>query len=182
MRRVFEYRMLWTLLVVAASYVLLVTLTPIVPRGDGLRAVFLVLSGWAAFAYWRPAKAAILTRGWPDGPHLYALMIFLFCVGLTLNCAIGLFWRLSGQPAHPINNPFFDLWVVFGVVALVISITVPDLFGKGVPPRDKVQLGTMWMGMVVLVVWLVMQRPDLSPLAELVRPITDSGYEYAHDQ
>ena len=33
----------------------------------------------------------------------------------------------------------------------LIAVTVPDLFGKGVPPRDKLQLGGVWMAMFVVV-------------------------------
>ncbi|WP_082172944.1 hypothetical protein [Methylobacterium platani] len=176
--RVFRYRALMALVAVVLVYSLLVPAIPIRPRGDGLRAIFLILSGWGIFAYWRPFRTAMTTEGWPSGPYLYATMIFLFCSALNLNIAFGLFWRLAGQPAHLVNNPFFDFWVVLGIIALAIAVTVPDLFGKDVPPRDKIQLGAVWSAMFILVVYLTLVRPDLSSLADLVRPITDHGYEY----
>lgn len=176
----FKYKALMTLIASFALYYLFVRMTPIIPRGEGIRAVFFVLSGWGIFAYWRPFRQAMFTPGWPSGPYLYAVMIFLFCAGINLNCSVGLFWRLSGQPAYLINNAIFDMWVVICAWALVISITVPDLFGKDVPPRDKIQLGAVWVAMFAAVMYLTLVRPDLSPLAEIVRPYIDSGYGYAN--
>lgn len=174
----FRYRAFWSLILILVVYTLFVKVTPIRPRGDGLRAVFLVLSGWGVFAYWRPFKRAMATEGWPDGPLRYAVMIFLFCAAINLNAATGLFWRLAGQPAYLINNAIFDFWVVLGSLGLLIAVTVPNLFGKGVPPLDKLQLGAVWLTMFALVAYLTLVRPDLEPVAQAVRPYLDSGYEY----
>lgn len=179
--RVIRYRALMVLVTVVLVYASMVYTIPIRPRGDSLRAIFLILSGWGMFAYWRPFRRAMMTEGWPSGPYLYATMIWLFCAGLNLNCAFGLFWRLSGQPAFLVNNPFFDIWVVMGCIALAIAVTVPDLFGKDVPPRDKLQLGAIWSIMLILVVYATLVRPDLSGLADVLRPYLDHGYEYTYD-
>ncbi len=48
--RVFRYRALMALVAVVLVYSLLVPAIPIRPRGDGLRAIFLILSGWGIFA------------------------------------------------------------------------------------------------------------------------------------
>lgn len=176
--QVFRYYTLWSILGALAVYYALVKGVPIRSRGEGLRAVFLVLSGWGMFTYWRPFYRALLTKGRPPDSLLYAVMGWLFCAAATLNCAMGLFWRLSGQPAFLINNAVFDAWVVLGIGALLIAVTVPDLFGKDVPPRDKVRLGGAWLAMFILVAWLVLARPDLDPLADLVRPYLDTGYSY----
>ncbi|MGY2052980.1 hypothetical protein [Methylobacterium sp. JK268] len=167
--------------VIVLLYIGLVRVTPIKPRGDGLRAVFLILSGWGMFAYWRPFRRAMAIEGWPTGPYLYAVMIFLFCLASNLNASIGLFWRLAGQPPYLVNNAIFDFWVVLASLALVIAVTVPDLFGKDVPPRDKLQLGSVWLVMLVVVLYLSLIRPDLSGLAEWMRPWLDSGYDYTFD-
>ncbi|WP_018261869.1 hypothetical protein [Methylobacterium sp. WSM2598] len=174
----FRYRALIVIFVIVALYVVVVRITPIRPRGEGLRAIFLILSGWGMFAYWRPFRKAMLTEGWPSGPYLYAVMIFLFCAGININCATALLWRLSGQPAHLVNNPIYDFWVVLGIIAVAIAVTVPDLFGPDVPPRDKLQLGTVWLIMFVMVSYLVLVRPDLGDFADALRPLTDRGYEY----
>ena len=76
------------------------------------------------------------------------------------------------------NNPLFDLWVVLGSIALLIAVAVPDLFGKGVPPSDKLQLGFVWSVMFAMVLYAVLARPDMSWLADRMRPITDYGYGY----
>lgn len=178
MRRVFEYRAAWTLAAIVLGYWALAALTPYAERGTGLRGVFLVLSGWGMFAYWRPAWRALTTRGWPSGELLYAVMVFMFCASVNLNMAMVSVWRLSGQPAFMINNALFDFWIVLGICALTIGVTVPNLFGSGVPPRDKITLGTAWLVMFSVVFYLVLVQPDLRPLAEVLRPALERGYDY----
>lgn len=179
--RVFRFRLLWAFIGGTLAYALLVKVAPIRPRGDGLRAVFLVLSGWGMVTYWRPFRRALTWEGWPPPSLLYAVMAWLICTAININCTMGLFWRLSGQPAFLINNPVFDFWVVLGIMALLIAVTVPDLFGKDVPPRDKIQIGSVWLMMFALVCYLTLVRPDLDPLADTIRPWLDSGYEYQPD-
>jgi hypothetical protein len=179
MGRVFSYRSAWALAGVIAFYLLLVKAIPFAPRGTALRGIFLVLSGWGMYAYWRPAWRALTTRdGWPSGPLLYALMVWLFCSSYNFNIAIATVWRLSGQPYYMINNSVFDFWLVLGICALAISISVPNLFGKDVPPQDKLQTGVVWLSMFALVMYLVLARPDLRPFAELMRPWLDTGHDY----
>lgn len=178
MRRVFEFRAAWAMAIVVAGYVALAFVTPFHARGTGLRAVFLVLAFWGMGAYWRPARRAILSRGWPPGELLYALMVWLGCASYVLNMAVATLWRLSGQPAYIINNAVFDFWIVLGICALAIGVTVPDLFGKDVPPRDRLRLGTAWLGMAGLVAYLVLVQPNLRPFAEAIRPYIDMGHEY----
>ncbi|MEH3117073.1 MAG: hypothetical protein PGN25_05540 [Methylorubrum populi] len=94
MRRVFEFRAAWALVSVVLGYTALVLTTPYHARGTGLRGVFLVLSFWGMVAYWRPARRAILSRGWPPGELLYALMVWLGCASYVLNMAVATLWRL----------------------------------------------------------------------------------------
>ncbi|GEP11250.1 hypothetical protein [Methylobacterium gnaphalii] len=178
MRRVFEFKALWSLVGLVAAAVALAKLVPYQPRGTALRSTFFVVSGWGLFAYWRPFRAVILTRGWPDGFGLYAIMVWMVCASYNLNIAIATFWRLAGQPAFLINNALFDFWIVLGIAAMTIAVTVPDLFGKDVPPRDKIQLGSAWTVMFALVLYLTIVHPDLGPLADWLRPYIDSGHAY----
>ena len=181
MMRIFRFRALWTLLAILFAYAVLVRLTPIRPRSDGLRAMFFVLSGWGMVAYWRPFRRTMATEGWPPGSLLFGTALFLFCVAVNVNTATGLFWRLSGQPAFLVNNAVFDVWIVLGIVALLIAVTTPDLFGRDVPPRDRIQLGTVWAVMFVLTAYLALARPNLDRLAETVRPWLDSGENHDPD-
>ena len=177
-RRVFEFKTAWLLGMAFAAYILLVFITPYGARGAAIRGIFLVLSGWGMFAYWRPFWNAASKRGRAGGADLYAIMVWLFCASVNVNISNALFWRLSSQPYFLINNSFFDFWIVLGIIALAIAISVPDLFGKDVPPRDKIQLGAVWLVMFVLVLYLVTVQPDLRPFAEMVRPLYDSGHSY----
>lgn len=186
--QILRFRALIVAAAVSLIYFLMVRYTPIKPRGDGLRAVFLVLGLWGVFSYWKPVREALLAQpaalnayGSLTGQHLYAMAVFLLCWAVVTNTAWGLFWRLAGQPAYLINNPFFDFWVVLGIVAMIIIVSVPNLFGKGVPPRDKVQLGALWAFTFVFVAWLTIERPDLEWLAVKIRPLVDYGYEYDSD-
>lgn len=178
MGRILEYKTAWAIGMALTAYIITVAITPYTPRGTALRGIFLVLSGWGCFAYWRPFWNVVKSKGWPDGAGLYAIMVFLFCTSVNVNIANALFWRGAGQPYFLINNALFDLWIVLGIGALTIAVSVPDLFGKDVPPRDKIQLGTAWLVMFVLVLYLVTVQPDLRPLAEMVRPLYDSGHTY----
>ncbi|MEH3117047.1 MAG: hypothetical protein PGN25_05390 [Methylorubrum populi] len=72
----------------------------------------------------------------------------------------------------------FDFWIVLGICALAIGVTVPDLFGKDVPPGDKLRLGVSWLAMAGLVTYLVLAQPDLRPVAEAARPYIDMGHDY----
>lgn len=176
--RILAYRTAWHLGIAISAYLILVFTTPYGPRGTALRGIFLILSGWGMFAYWRPFWTALSKKGPADGSDLYAIMVWLFCASVFVNITNALFWRLSGQPYFLINNAFFDFWIVLGILSLTLAVTVPDLFGKDVPPRDKIQLGTAWLVLSVLVFYLVTVQPDLRPLAELVRPFYDSGHTY----
>lgn len=178
MWRVLEYRAAVTLFGMVAGYMLLVAGTPYGARGTGLRGLFLVLSGWGMVAYWRPFWRALTTRGWPSGELLYAAAVWLFCASYNLNMAVATVWRLSGQPYYVINNALFDFWIVLGVCALTITVTVPNLFGPGVPPSDRLRLGATWMSMFALVFYLVLVQPDLRPVAEAMRPWLDGGHDY----
>lgn len=179
MRSVLEYRTAWLLVAVLAFYSLLVAAVPYQTRGTVLRGVLLVLSGWGLVAYFRPFWRAVTRRGWPTGADLYAVMIVFVCAGLNLNIATAKFWRLSGQPYWIINNWIFDFWLLLAACAMGIAVMVPDLFGKDVPPRDKIQLGSAWLVMFVLVFYLVITRPDLRPAADWLRPYLDFGQNYA---
>lgn len=175
---VFRFRALWSLIAIVALYVVLVKVAPIRARGDGLRGMFFVLSSWGVVAYWRPFRRTMMTDGWPTAALLFGTAMFLFCAAICVNTTMGLFWRLAGQPAFLINNAVFDFWIVLGISALLIAVTTPNLFGPDVPPRDKIQLGSVWAAMFLFAAFLVLARPDLDPLADLVRPWLDSGYNY----
>lgn len=179
--RVFRFRVFWALVLVVLAYVVFAKVTPIRPRGESIRAILLVLSGWGMFAYWRPFRLAVRSEGWPSGEYWYAVAVFLICAAINLNCAVAIFWRLAGQPAFIVNNALYDFWIVLGIVSLAIVISVPNLFGKGVPPIDKIQLGAAWLCMFLLVSYLVVVRPNLDPLADAVRPWLDNGYNYDPD-
>ena len=181
MMRLFRFRAFWSLVLVIIVYLVFAKVTPIRPRGESIRAILLVLSGWGMFAYWRPFKIAIRSEGWPVGEYWMAVAVFLVCAAINFNCAVAIFWRLAGQPAFLVNNAVYDFWIVLGIVALAIIISVPNLFGKGVPPVDKIQLGAAWLCMFLLVSYLVVVRPNLDPLADAVRPWLDSGYNYDPD-
>ena len=176
--RVFRFRAFWCLLIAVVGYIVFTKITPIRPRGEAIRAIPLVLSGWGIFAYWPSFKLAMRSEGWPLPEYRMSIFIFLICAALNLNCAVALFWRLSGQPAFLINNSLYDFWIVLAGIALTVAISVPNLFGKGVPPLDRVQLGAAWTAMFLLVSYLVLARPNLDPLADLVRPWLDNGYNY----
>jgi hypothetical protein len=72
----------------------------------------------------------------------------------------------------------FDFWLVLASCAMGIAVMVPDLFGRDVPPRDKVQLGSVWLVLFVFVFWLVVSRPDMRPAADALRPWLDFGQNY----
>jgi hypothetical protein len=179
--RLFRFRAFWSLVLVIIVYLVFARVTPIRPRGESIRAILLVLSGWGMFAYWRPFKMAILSDGWPDAPGWYAIAIFGICAAINFNCAVAIFWRLAGQPAFLVNNAVYDFWIVLAIVVFAILVSVPNLFGKGVPPLDRIQLGSAWMVMFLLVSYLVLVRPNLDPLADAVRPWLDNGYNYEPD-
>lgn len=178
MRRVFEFRTAWALLAAASGYTALVFTVPYQARGTGLRGVFLILAFWGTIAYWRPAWKAVIAAGRPRGELLYALMVWLGCASYVLNMAIATLWRLSGQPYYIINNAVFDGWIVLGICALVIGVTVPNLFGKDVPAEEKLRLGFAWLAMFSVVAYLVFVQPDLRPVAEAIRPYIDMGHDY----
>jgi hypothetical protein len=176
--RLFEYRTAWFLVFVVVFYALLVAAVPYATRGTALRGSLLVLSGWGLVAYFPPFWRALKRRGPPHGGDLYAIMVVFTCASLNLHIAIAKFWRLSGQPYWIINNVIFDFWLVLASCAMGIAVMVPDLFGRDVPPRDKVQLGSVWLVLFVFVFWLVVSRPDMRPAADALRPWLDFGQNY----
>jgi hypothetical protein len=178
MGRVFEFKTLWSLVGLVVGYAVLVKFASYADRGTALRATLLVVSGWAMFAYWRPFWRAVTTRGWPGPSTLYAVMVFVSAAAINVNVAIATIWRLSGQPAFIINNFVFDFWLVLAISAKLIAVTVPDLFGKDVPPRDRIQLGAAWLVMFALVMYLTLEQPRLNPIADALRPYLDAGHGY----
>ena len=178
MRGIFDFKTAWGIAFVVFFYALTVLTIPYVSRGIALRGLLLVLSWWGILAYWRPFYRAITSRGWPDGATLYGVMVWAVCASYNLNIAIALIWRGAGQPAYLVNNALFDFWIVLAVSAMVLAVTVPDLFGKDVPPQDKVRLGAGWALALFFVTGLIILQPDLRPLAEMLRPLLDSQHEY----
>lgn len=178
MRGMFEFKTAWGILCVVFFYAFTVLVIPYTSRGLALRGLLLILSWWGLLAYWRPFWRAISHRGWPDGGMLYGVMVFAVCASYNVNIAIALIWRSSGQPAYLVNNALFDFWIVLGILAMTLAVTVPDLFGKDVPPKDKVRLGSAWALAFFLVTFLIIIQPDLKPIAELLRPMLDSNHEY----
>lgn len=57
--RLFRFQVLWSLALVIIGDIVFAKITPIRPRGESIRAILLVLSGWGMFTYWRPFKLAI---------------------------------------------------------------------------------------------------------------------------
>lgn len=179
MGRVFQYRTAWGLVLLGTLYTGLILAVPYATRGASLRGILWVLSVWGMIVYAPTAWTAVSYRGWAPGYILYGLMMWLGSAGLWINMTFAGTWRFAGQPYYLINNPVFDLWIVLSLAAMSIAVSVPNLFGKDVPPKSKAISGAAFLAVAVFAVYLGLAQPDLRPLAEWLRPVLDAGHDYA---
>ncbi len=146
---------------------------------EGTIVVGTALCSLASVAFFAPALNCLLYPAWPPREKWAALAVWMALTGVALHGLVSILWRLSGQPAFLVNNPAYTSWIGIWIIpAALILVSAPNLFGPGVPPRERASLGLAWIIAVTFIAYLAFIRPDLTPVAEWLRPYLDIGYGY----
>jgi hypothetical protein len=178
--------LLWrpALLLLLALVAIYFGLAYVTPYRDFSEAVIAVAAGLGAVgtvSYLVPALRVLFKPSWPERDEWATLALFLFLFTLAVTCAWALLWRLSGQPAFLVNNPVYDgRWLGF-IVATVILIKAPNLFGRGVTNLNRATLGLAWLVTIAFVMFLWWSQPELHWLAIELQRYLDVGVGYGVD-
>ncbi len=127
---------------------------------------------------WAPtAVSGYTTRGWPDREQWGGLANFTLAACGAVAGLVSLFYRLSGRPAWIIDAPLINAQSFGLILWAAVYTTAPSFFGREVRIRTRWSIAGLWLASMLLIAFLVLSPPDLSPMARWLERTFDLGTE-----
>jgi hypothetical protein len=126
-------------------------------------------------AYGEAAYRAYKAHRWPNPDLIAALGMFTICMGVAFGGVFQVVWRLSQFRTYVVNNDWYSFTVSLIGVGIFILVAVPNLIGQGVPKMTRVRIVSAWVLTTGAIIGLVVFSPDLSWIAEALKPVLYEG-------
>ncbi|MFB0491925.1 hypothetical protein ABIE45_004511 [Methylobacterium sp. OAE515] len=172
-RDVLFSRFFWLFVLLTIGFGLVAHATPPDDLGECVRVFILSAAAIALVTYWPNAMRAIAGRRWPDPSNRGVMGVFLLAIGSVGTGIFGGLWRFGGFQNFVVNNAVNYYFITLAGVGFMLMVSAPNLFGEGVPPKERILLGSKWVIALSLVLVLALTQPDLRWLVEKLRPWLD---------
>jgi hypothetical protein len=141
--------------------------------GEDVRIFLLSAAAIALVTYLPNALRAVTERPWPSPASRGVWGVYLLALGSVGSGLFGMLWRLGGFANFIVNNAVNYYFIALTGVGFMLMVSAPNLFGEGVPPKERILLGSKWVIALTFVLVLALTQPDLRWLVEKLRPILD---------
>ena len=135
----------------------------------GLRVLQIASAIGVLVVYWPDVIEALCARR-PDRVQCLILGIGLSFAGIVGQALWGLLWRLGGEPAWFANTDWQGLWIWCSILAAILHTTAPGAIGGTVPKRNRIALGAVIAGAVLVILFLLTTQPNIGGVLERLRP------------
>ncbi|WCS27204.1 hypothetical protein LOK46_10425 [Methylobacterium sp. NMS14P] len=172
-RDVLFSRFFWLSVLLTIGFAMVARASQADDLGESVRIFVLAAAAIALVTYMPNAMRAAAERPWPSPSSRGVWGVYLLALGSVGSGVFGLLWRLGGFQNFVVNNAVNYYFIALSGVGFMLMVSAPNLFGEGVPPKERILLGSKWVVALGLVLILALTQPDLRWLVEKLRPWLD---------
>lgn len=169
-KTVLTNRLTWATAAYIGLFIVFSRTSPTATVAEAVRSAATAMGLIGMVTFGEAAVRAYKAHRWPNPDLIAALGAFVLATGIGTGGLFQILWRLSNFETFIVNNDAYSFTVSLIAVGMFVLVATPNVVGRGVPRWTRVRIGLAWAVALVVVVGLVAMSPDLTWLAEWLRP------------